>query len=90
MLHIEISLETRLILAKNIEDFIVSKNLTMEQLGELCGSTKQYIHKLKNGEAKANPSLDFLDKLASAMNCKVSDLFTEDKFKTKKSHKNTK
>lgn len=83
MLHTESNLETRKILAKNIEDFLSSNNKTMEELGEACDSSKQYIYKLKT--AQTNPSLDFLDRLADAMDCKVSDLFKKNHFTSKKS-----
>lgn len=74
-------METSKILAKNVEDFLVSNNMTLEELGTACDTSKQYIFKLKN--AQTNPSLEFLDRLAKAMNCTVSDLFKKNHFAKK-------
>jgi DNA-binding XRE family transcriptional regulator len=86
MTYIETTLESRRILAKNVEDYLNSnlKHKTMDELGAACDSNKQQIFKIKT--EKINPSLEFLDKLAKAMDCSVQDLFTERFFekKTKK------
>lgn len=84
MTYIETTLESQRILAKNVTDYLQVSNLTMEDLGEACGSNKQQIYKIKT--CQINPSLEFLDKLADAMDCSVKDLFTEEFF----SKRNTK
>lgn len=82
MTYIEITLESQKILANNVNDFLISTGQTMEELGIACGSNKQQIYKIKN--CQINPSLEFLDKLAFAMNCSVKDLFTESFYINKK------
>lgn len=49
---------------------------TQEKLASLSGIRKEQISRLENGKI-ANPTLLTLEKLASALHCKVSDLIDE-------------
>lgn len=52
-----------------------SKNISQEQLADLCGLHRTYISDVELG--KRNVSLENIDKIASALNMNVSDIFIE-------------
>ena len=52
-----------------------SKNISQEQLADLCGLHRTYISDVELG--KRNVSLENIDKIASALNMNVSDIFVE-------------
>ena len=57
---------------KIIEEIItarIEKNLTQKKLAELIGTRQSNISRLENGNY--NPTLDFLQKIASAMDKKL-------------------
>jgi transcriptional regulator with XRE-family HTH domain len=77
-------MESKRLLSENLQDYLSLHKRSAADLGEECGCGNQYIYKIKN--CKVNPSLEMIDKLASAMGCTQADLFTEgyfSKFETK-------
>lgn len=52
-----------------------SKNISQEQLADLCGLHRTYISDVELG--KRNVSLENIDKIATALDMKVSDIFIE-------------
>ena len=52
------------------------KDLTLMELERLSGVGKSTINNIENGTE--SPRLSTLHKLAQALNCKISDLYSED------------
>ncbi len=52
-----------------------SKNISQEQLADLCGLHRTYISDVELG--KRNVSLENIDKIATALDMNVSDIFIE-------------
>ena len=50
-------------------------NISQEQLADLCGLHRTYISDIELG--KRNVSLENIDKIASALNMRISDIFLE-------------
>lgn len=61
------------IFGKNIRVARDSKNITQEQLAELCGLHRTYIGSVERGER--NISLENISKIAQALKVNISDLF---------------
>lgn len=51
------------------------RNLSIRELAEKTGIKKSTLHNIETG--KKSPTLDELDKIAKALNCKVTGLFNE-------------
>ena len=60
-------------LGKRIRALRKSKTLTQELLGEKAGLSYKFVGEIERGEV--NPSLDSLERIATALNVKVGDLF---------------
>ncbi len=56
-----------------IKDRRTRKEWTQETLGSLCCLHRTYVSDIERG--KRNPSLESLDKIATALGCSLSDLF---------------
>ena len=50
-----------------------NKNITLKQLQDLTGITKTALNDIENG--KRSPTLDQLEKIAKALNVRITDLF---------------
>ena len=50
-----------------------NKNITLKQLQDLTGITKTELNDIENG--KKSPTLDQLEKIAKALNVRITDLF---------------
>ncbi|WP_137329439.1 helix-turn-helix domain-containing protein [Anaerostipes rhamnosivorans] len=50
-----------------------NKNITLKQLQDLTGITKTALNEIENG--KKSPTLDQLEKIAKALNVRITDLF---------------
>ena len=50
-----------------------NKNITLKQLQDLTGITKTALNDIENG--KNSPTLDQLEKIAKALNVRITDLF---------------
>ena len=50
-----------------------NKNITLKQLQDLTGITKTALNDIENG--KKSPTLDQLEKIAKALNVRITDLF---------------
>ncbi len=59
-----------------IKELREKKNLTQEELAEMCGLTRQYMNKVENSD-ETNISSKTLVKLAEIFGCKVDDIFFE-------------
>jgi len=59
-------------LGKKIKQLRLDADLTQERLGEVTGLDRTYISGIERGIR--NPSLKNIEKLAKALNVKVSDL----------------
>ncbi len=53
-----------------------NKGLTLRQLEELTGISRATLNNIENG--KVSPRLDYLEKLAIAMDVRITDLFESD------------
>ena len=60
-------------LGKRIRALRKSKTLTQELLGEKAGLSYKFVGEIERGEV--NPSLDSLERIATALDVKVGDLF---------------
>ncbi|MFA4828842.1 MAG: helix-turn-helix transcriptional regulator [Thermodesulfovibrionales bacterium] len=58
---------------KNIRTYREAKNLSQEQLADLCGLHRTYISHVECG--KRNVSIENIEKIAQALRVKISDLF---------------
>lgn len=56
-----------------IQELRKSKKITQEELGQMCGVTRQTIISLENG--KYNPSILLAHKIATIFNCIIEDVF---------------
>lgn len=63
---------TREIIATNLRKFRAIKRLSQEELAELSDLSQQYICSIEN--AKVNPSIFTMMKIAEALNVSVNDL----------------
>ncbi len=62
-----------------IKEIRKQKGLTQKQLGDLCGIADSNIRKYENG--KQNPKIETLLKIATALECDLSDLMDSDEYK---------
>lgn len=51
------------------------RGLSCRQLADLVGMSKTTINNLENG--KNSPTLDELEAISKALNCRISDLYSE-------------
>lgn len=63
---------TREIIATNLRKFRAIKRISQEELAELSDLRQQYICSIEN--AKVNPSIFTMMKIAEALNVSVNDL----------------
>ena len=63
---------TREIIATNLRKFRAIKRISQEELAELSDLSQQYIYSIEN--AKVNPSIFTMMKIAEALNVSVNDL----------------
>lgn len=68
-------LELRRILAYNIRALRRQKNLSQEELADLCSLHRTYVGSIERAER--NATLSTLEALASALNVSVPDLLTQ-------------
>ncbi len=61
------------IFGKNVRICREAKNLSQEQLADLCGLHRTYISHVECG--KRNVSIENIQKIAQALRIKISDLF---------------
>lgn len=52
-----------------------SRNISQEKLGDLCGLHRTYISDIELG--KRNVSLENIERMATALNVRISEIFTE-------------
>lgn len=52
------------------------KNLTLEALAALSDVSKSTLHNIET--RKTSPTVDQLEKIAKALNCRITDLFESD------------
>lgn len=62
-----------------IKEIRKQKGLTQKQLGDLCGMADSAIRRYENGNA--NPKIETLQKIATALECDLSDLMDSDEYK---------
>lgn len=67
--------ELRTILAYNVRSYRRQKNLSQEELADLCGLHRTYIGSIERSER--NATLSTLEALASALDVSVPDLLTK-------------
>lgn len=65
--------ECRRTLGENLKRLREMQGVSLRRLGLMTGVYYQYISRIEKGDA--NPTVDVLDKLASALNATVRDLF---------------
>ncbi len=62
---------TKAIIGRKIKFFREKNKLTQQELGDLIGADRQYVWRVETG--KISMSLDYLDKIIFALNCKHED-----------------
>ena len=65
----------REILAKNIRDLRLSKQLSQEELADICGLHRTYISDIERGNR--NVSIDNIEKIAKGLDVDPSTLLEE-------------
>lgn len=65
--------DIKIIFGKNVRINREAKNLSQDQLSELCGLHRTYISHVERG--KKNISLENIHKIANALRVKIIDLF---------------
>lgn len=68
-------MELRKILASNIREYRHQKNLSQEQLADICGLHRTYIGSVERAER--NVTLSTLEALSVALNVTVPNLLTK-------------
>lgn len=68
---------TREIFSENLKRFRLKKRLSQEELADLAGLHRTYIGSVERGER--NISIDNIERLAKALECRVIDLLNGDK-----------
>ncbi len=68
--------KARMIFAKKLKEFRVSKGLSQEELADIAGLHRTYIGSVERGER--NISIDNIERLASALDIKIKDLLDND------------
>lgn len=63
------------IIAKNVRDRRVERELTQQRLAELSGCNDKQISQIEC--AKGNPCMSFLDDLAKGLHCDITDLLRD-------------
>jgi len=66
--------EYRKIIGENVKFWRNIRGLKQEFIGKKLGLNRSYISKIENGEA--NPTLDYLHKLADILQVEIEDLIT--------------
>ena len=72
---------TKELIAKRIKQIRKSRGLTQAELAELIGRDTKHISKLEI--AGSYPSIDTLDRIASALNVEIKEFFNFDSLKDK-------
>lgn len=65
----------RMVLAKNIRELRLSKELSQEELADICGLHRTYISDIERGNR--NVSIDNIDKIAKGLDVNSSVLLEE-------------
>lgn len=68
-------MKLKALIGKNVKYYRYRENLTQEQLVEKTKSSVNYIGRLERGQH--NPSVDKLEKVASALNIEPYELFIQ-------------
>ena len=68
-------MKLKALIGKNVKYYRYRENLTQEQLAEKTKSSVNYIGHLERGQH--NPSVDKLEKVASALNIEPYELFIQ-------------
>lgn len=68
-------MKLKALIGKNVKYYRYRENLTQEQLAEKTKSSVNYIGRLERGQH--NPSVDKLEKVASALNIEPYELFIQ-------------
>lgn len=68
-------MKLKALIGKNVKYYCYRENLTQEQLAEKTKSSVNYIGRLERGQH--NPSVDKLEKVASALNIEPYELFIQ-------------
>lgn len=76
IINIERKVEYMNTIGENIKKIRKNLKITQEDLAKAINLTADYISKLETGK-RGNPSMDVLEKMASALNCSKFDLIGE-------------
>lgn len=66
-------MDDRVLLGKRIKELRVGRGVSQEELAEVMGANPKYLSSVERG--RENPTLDFLMKLAAALEAELVDLF---------------
>ena len=66
-------MDDRVLLGKRIKELRVGRRVSQEELAEVMGANPKYLSSVERG--RENPTLDFLMKLAAALDAELVDLF---------------
>lgn len=66
-------MDDRVLLGKRIKELRGGRGVSQEELAEVMGANPKYVSSVERG--RENPTLDFLMKLAAALDAELVDLF---------------
>ena len=72
------------IISYNVRYYRTIRGMDEDELASYLGKKGQYIKKLENGELKANPPIDTIDKMAWALGVPFVAIITDRNIKNKK------
>lgn len=64
----------RIVFGHRVRDLRIAAGYKQDEFAERCGYARSYMSRIETGAA--NPSLDAIETLASALRVKVADLFS--------------
>lgn len=64
------------IVRTNIKKYRLEKNLTQQQLADLCGISRQYVTDIENESRKKHITIAILGRIADSLNIHIEQFFS--------------
>lgn len=64
------------VVRKNIKKYRKEKNLTQQQLADLCGISRQYLTDIENESRKKHITIAILGRIADSLNISIEQFFS--------------